>query len=171
MTLQTTDAPSGLTVRYTEPGDAPYLKQWLLDPEAAHGFPMADELEVEDSVVRWIAFSRFKCSLTVLKDGVPCGIATLFLQPYKRLIHQCEFGIIVGSGYRNMGVGSFLLNALLHLAKEKFHIELIHLHVFEGNPANRLYERFGFKVFGRQEGWGKTATGEPRTRLFMQRKL
>lgn len=162
--------PSGVEVRYTESNDADYLKEWLMDSSVSRWFPMADEVEIDDSVVRWIAFHRFKCSLTITKDGVPCGIATLYLQPYRRLAHQCEFGIIVSKEYRNLGIGSYLMSTILHLAKEKFKIQLIHLQVHADNPAINLYRRFGFKEFGRQEGW-INEEGIYSPRVFMERSL
>lgn len=167
---QEQNLPPGIEVRYTEPGDGKYLKEWLMEPETLSWFPMDDEVEVDDAVMRWIAFHRYKCSLTITKEGIPCGIATLYLQPYRRLAHQCEFGIVVGKNYRNMGIGSYLLNSLMHLAKEKFKIELIHLQVYEGNPAMRLYTRFGFKEFGRQNSWIKEDKGYA-GRIFMERFL
>lgn len=163
--------PTGLEVRYTEPGDAPYLKQWLSEPGILRWFPMVDQMEIDDAVVRWIAFYRYKCSLTVLKDGVPCGLATLYLQPYRKLAHQCEFGIIIGENYRNMGIGSYLMTSLMHLAKENFKIELLHLQVYAENPAIRLYTRFGFKEFGRQNEWIKELDGRYVGRVFMERFL
>lgn len=162
--------PEGIEVRYTEPGDAKYLKEWLLEDNILRWFPMDDEIEIDDAVVRWIAFSRYKCSLTITKNGVPCGIATLYLQPYKKLIHQCEFGIIVGKGFRNEGVGTYLMNSIMHLAKENFKIELLHLQVYAENPAMNLYKRFGFKEFGRQDAWIKEK-GKYVGRVFMERFL
>lgn len=160
--------PPGVEIRYTEPDDAKYLKAWLMDPSVKHWFPMADEVEIDDAVMRWIAFYRYKCSLTITKDGVPCGMATLYLQPYRKLAHQCEFGIIMGTEYRNQGIGSYLMSSIMHLAKEKFKIELLHLQVYAENPAMNLYRRFGFKEFGRQNGWIKE---ENRFvgRVFMER--
>ncbi len=162
--------PAGVEVRYTEPGDAKYLKEWLLEPSIQRWFPMDDEVEIDDAVMRWIAFYRYKCSLTILKDGVPCGIATLYLQPYRKLAHQCEFGIIVGQGFRNQGVGTYLMNSIIHLAKEKFKIELLHLQVYAENPAMNLYKRFGFKEFGRQNSWIKEQDRYV-GRVFMERFL
>ena len=162
--------PPGVTVRYTEPSDAPFLKEWLSSADASRWFPMADQMETEDAVMRWIAFYRYKCSLTILKDGKPCGLATLYLQPYKKLAHQCEFGIIMGDGYRNMGIGSYLMSSIMNLAKEKFKIKLLHLQVYAENPAINLYKRFGFKEFGRQNFWikeGDRYVG----RVFMERFL
>lgn len=162
--------PSGVEIRYTEPGDAKYLKEWLMDPGTRRWFPMEDEVEVDDAVMRWIAFYRYKCSLTVTKDGVPCGIATLYLQPYRKLAHQCEFGIIIGKDYRSMGLGTYLMSSILHLAKEKFKIELIHLQVYAENPAMNLYRKFGFKEFGRQNAWIKEKDHYD-GRIFMERFL
>ncbi len=160
----------GLTVRYTVPQDADHLKAWLLDPEVSTWFPMANEFEVEDAVRRWISFSRVKSSLTAELNGKPVGLVTLYVQAYKKLMHQSEFGIIVASGMRNKGIGSFLMRSMMRLAKEQFRLELVHLQVYAENPAIRLYKRFGFREFGRQTHWIKE---EDRYvgRIFMERFL
>jgi len=159
-----------LQIRYTELGDAKYLKKWLMEPGVSRWFPMYDEVEIDDAVGRWISFCRYKCSLTAVLDGEPCGLTTLYLQPYRRLAHQTEFGIIVGEGYRNKGVGSRLLTSLMQMAKENFHIELLHLTVYAENPAIHLYRRFGFEEFGRQTHWLKD-NGVYSGRIFMERFL
>jgi len=162
--------PPGVDVRYTEAADAKDLKAWLMEPSTQCWFPMQDEIEIDDAVMRWIAFYRYKCSLTITKEGMTSGIATLYLQPYHKLAHQCEFGIIVGANYRNIGIGSYLMSSLMHLAKEKFKIELLHLQVYSENPAINLYKRFGFREFGRQNGWIKEKEGYA-GRIFMERFL
>lgn len=160
-----------LEIRYTEESDGPFLKEWLLDPSVATWFPMADQVEIEDAVVRWIAFSRYRCSLTAVMNGVVCGIATLYLQPYRKLAHQCEMGIIVAPTYRNKGIGGELLKNVAHLAKEYFHIELLHLQVYAKNPAIHLYQRFGFREFGCQTHWIKESDGTYTGRIFMEKFL
>jgi putative acetyltransferase len=164
--------PAGVEIRYTEAGDAKYLKEWLSEPETGCWFPMEDEMEIDDAVLRWIAFHRYKCSLTITKDGIPCGLATLYLQPYRNLSHQCEFGILLGKAYRNMGIGGYLIKSLMTLAKEKFKIELLHLQVNAENPAIDFYKHYGFKEFGRQNSWIKIRK-ENRYggRVFMERFL
>jgi putative acetyltransferase len=160
----------GLSIRYTVPQDGEWLKKWLLNPSVAEAFPMVGESEVDDAVRRWISFSRVRSSLTVEMDGRPVGMATLYVQPYKRIMHQTEFGLIVDEQYRGKGIGSFLLSSAMRLAKKHFHIELLHLQVYEGNPAVRLYERFGFKQFGMQTHWLKDKDRYV-GRAFMERFL
>lgn len=160
-----------LEIRYSDLADGRYLKEWLLDPKVGRWFPIDDLPEIDDAVHRWIGFSRYKCSLTAVKDGVPCGLATLYLQPYKKLAHQCEFGIIVGEAHRGQGIGTALLKNLIHLAKDKFRIELLHLQVYADNPAIHLYTRMGFKEFGKQDRWIKEKDGTYTARLFMEKML
>lgn len=173
MSTRQDDSDGALVIRYTELEDGPYLREWLLEPTTSRGFPMSDVVEVDDATNRWIALSRYKCSLTAVYKGVPCGLSTLYLQPYKTLAHQCEFGIIVGEAYRgrNLRVGEQLLNSIIALAKDPFRIELLHLTVLGDNPAIRLYRRFGFREFGRQARWKKDAHGIYTPRVFMEKYL
>lgn len=164
-------APDSIEIRYTDLADGSYLKQWLLEPSVGRWFPVYDAPEIDDAVRRWVGFSRYHCSLTALKDGVPCGIATLYLQPYRKLAHQCEFGIIVGQQHRGKGVGTELLKNLMHLAKTKFNIELLHLQVYSENPAIHLYSRLGFVQFGHQDKWIKEIDGTYTGRIFMEKAL
>jgi putative acetyltransferase len=101
-------------------------------------------------------------------DGHPVGMSTLYIQAYTRLRHQTEFGVIVDAEYRNKKIGSFLLSSIMRLAKNHFHIELIHLQVYQDNPAIKLYEKFGFREFGRQTHWIKD-TDRYVGRIFMER--
>lgn len=161
----------GLEIRLSKEEDGKYLKEWLNEDGSWRWFPMADDSEIDDAVVRWIGFHRYKCSLTAVINGVPAGIATLFLQPYRKICHQCEFGIIVGGDFQGQGIGGELIRQLMHLAKEQFRIELLHLQVYAENPAIRLYERMGFREFGRQTHWIKEKDGVYVGRIFMERFL
>lgn len=161
----------GVEIRYTDLSDGKYLKEWLLDPTVNRWFPMADEIEIDDATGRWVGFARYRCSLTAVRDGLPIGLTTLYLQPYKKLAHQCEMGIIVAPNERGKGIGTLLLSSLMSLAKDTFKIELLHLQVYSENPAIHLYSRFGFKEFGRQDEWIKELNGTYTGRIFMERKL
>ena len=162
-------SPDQIEMRFTnEPEDAPIMRTWFDEPGVLRWFPMVTGPEIDDSVQRWLSFSRVNASLTALIDGEVCGIATLYVNPYIKLRHQSEFGIIVSDKYRNRGIGSDLMKNLIHLAKNKFGIELLHLQVYEDNPAISLYKRLGFREFGRQMHWIKEEPKVYRARIFME---
>lgn len=160
-----------ITVRYTDNDDAPHLKEWLQEPGILRWFPMQTPVEVEDAVKHWISFSRFRCSLTAVCGSMPCGITTLYLMPYQKVAHQCLFSIIVAKEYRGKGVGTLLLNNLIHLAKEQFKLEYLYLEVYDGNPAKSLYEKFGFTEVGSQPHFIKEEDGTYVGKIIMERAL
>lgn len=163
--------PEGVTLRYTVPQDAVWLKKWLSLPEAMNAYPMCTEMEIDDAARRWISFSRLRSSLTIEANGIPVGIVTLHIHWYKRLSHQCDFAIIVHPEFRGNGFGGFLLSNALRLAKSRFKIDLLHLQVYADNPAVKLYSRYGFEVFGCHPAWIKDGEKDYVRVLYMGRKL
>lgn len=145
----------GFDLRYTYVTDAQPLKEWLSVPGMLHWFPMSDEKEVEDAIQCWIGFCRYSCSLTATIDGVPCGMGTLFLMPYRKVAHHCLFKVIVDPKYQRKGIGTSLVKNLKHLAKNYFKLELIHIEVFEGNPLIPILHKLHFHEFARQERFVK----------------
>ncbi len=161
---------SELSIRITVPEDAPHLKSWLLEPGVLRWFPMFDEREVDDAVRIWVAYAKQEACFTAEWQGEPCGMINLYLQPYKKLAHQCLFAIIVSEKHRNKGIGKALLAHIVHEAKTKFKIELLHLEVYEGNPAIRLYQRTGFTEYGREPKFIKEH-GHYTNKIMMQQVL
>jgi len=159
-----------LNVRETTLEDAAPLKIWLSDSYVLRFFPMFDEREIDDAVRVWIHYSKIGAGLTIECDGIACGMANLYIQPFKKLAHQCLFSVIVADGYRGKGVGRTLLEALKKHAKEKFQIEILHLEVYAGNPAIHLYRKVGFHEFGCQNHFIKDQ-GEYIGKIFMQQIL
>ncbi len=139
-----------ISIRFGIQEDMGCLIEWLQQPGVLQWFPLADTREIEDAARIWISNIKFNSVLTALWDGQPCGIATLYIQPIKKLSHQSLFAIIVDEKFRGKGVGARLLTDLEKLAKEQFQIELLHLEVYEGNPAIHLYQRLGFLQYGYQ---------------------
>jgi len=161
---------SPITIRFAESSDEKYLVDWLLQPGVLQWFPLADQREIEDAARIWMSYSKYQAVLTALWDSVPCGTANLYLQPYKKLAHQCLFAIIVDESFRGKGIGSRLLQELMTLGKERFKIELLHLEVYEGNPAIRLYQRLGFQEYGVHPNFIKDE-GKYLNKILMQKVL
>jgi RimJ/RimL family protein N-acetyltransferase len=145
----------GFDIRYTHVNDAPYLRDWLLKPEIQKWFPVSTEHEIDSAVQCWVGFSKFNSSLTATIDQIPVGVGTLFLMPYRKVAHHCLFKVIVDPVHQRKGIGRSLLKNLKHLAKNAFHLELMHIEVFNGNPLTHLLEEFGFHEFARQAKYVK----------------
>jgi ribosomal-protein-alanine N-acetyltransferase len=79
--------------------------------------------------------------------------------------------IAVAESHRGRGLSSnLLLTHLGHLAGRG--VRTVFLEVEENNrPARRLYERAGFTVVGRREGYYRQGGGEPLNALLMRRDL
>ncbi len=152
-----------------EEGD--HLRKWLDDPAVLRWFPMMNGREIDDAVRLWINYSKLGACFTALIDGAPAGMGTLYLQPYEKLAHQCLFAIIVDEKHRGKGIGKALLTHMMEVASSQFKIELLHLEVYEGNPAQRLYERLGFEEYGRHPRFIKMENGEYLTKIMMQKRL
>jgi ribosomal protein S18 acetylase RimI-like enzyme len=159
-----------ISIRFGIQDDMNRLIEWLQQPGVLQWFPLADLREIEDAARIWISNIKYNSVLTALWDGQPCGIATVYIQPFKKLVHQSLFAIIVDEKFRGKGVGSRLLIDLEKLAKEQFHIELMHLEVYEGNPAIHLYRRRGFVQYGYQRHFIKE-NGQYLGKIMMQKML
>jgi putative acetyltransferase len=159
-----------LTIRFAVEEDKKYLVQWMSEPEILRWFPMSDAREIEDAATICLGYAKFHAVLTAVYDGIPCGIANLYLQPFRKLAHQSLFAIIVAKEFRSKGVGTRLLTELMKLAKERFFLEMLCLEVYEGNPAISLYKRLGFVVCGFQKHFTKD-NGIYRGKYFMQKNL
>lgn len=159
-----------IEIKTSRPEEAAHLTEWLSDPGILRWFPMTEANEIEDAVRIWMSYAKYDAAFTAYFDGVPAGMATLYLQPYQKYAHQCLFAIIVDEKYRNRGIGKALLEFMSEKARSKFNIEILHLEVYEGNPAARLYERMGFQEFGRQLRFIKLHD-EYLDKIMMQKKL
>ena len=87
--------------------------------------------ENEGEIVGWIVFEMTKNRM--------------------RLSHTGTFGMMIRKGYRGMGIGRMLLQALLDWAESNPCIEKVSLGVFASNHAAiSLYKKMGFIEEGRK---------------------
>ena len=138
-----------MEIRSTQEGDEIYLKQWLMEEDTLRWFPMINEVEVDDASKLWVNYGKNNAGFTALSDGVPCGMVVIYPAVYRKLSHQSLISIIVDKQSRGKGVGRLLMNKMMEHAKQNFQMELIHLEVYEDNPARFLYEKLGFVEYGR----------------------
>lgn len=160
-----------LEIRFADAGIEQYLYEWFSEPGVLRWFPCQERKEVDDTVKMLIGFTKWKCALTAFIGKKPVGFGVLFLHAYKKIAHQCLFGMIVDPEHRNMGVGTQLLLHLLELGKQNFNLEAMYLEVFEGNPAISLYRRLGFNEVGYHKYWLKEDDGKFRSKIVMEKVL
>lgn len=137
-----------LEIRVAQESDQPHIVEWLLQPGVLKWFPLADQREVEDAVRISLSYAAAGAAITALKGGRPVGFANLYLQQFEKLAHQSLFMVIVDERERGHGIGTALIQELERLSRETFHLDLIHLEVYDGNPAIRLYTRLGYTRYG-----------------------
>lgn len=158
-------------VRVSTLDDIPYLSSWLNDPSVLRWFPMIDAREVEDSVRIWTGYIRLKSALTICLDARAVGMANLYISPFKKLSHQCLFSIMIDESLRGQGFGTMLMEHLIEFAKKEHKIEILHLEVYDKNPAIGLYKKMGFKEYGRHPKFIKLDKDQYVDKVLMQREL
>jgi len=146
-------------VRYTEMQDEKHLFAWLSIEEVVRWFPVATIEESALFAKNWIGFSRYCCSLTGTVHGVPRGIATLFLMPYRKIAHLCMGYLVIDPMFQNRGIGTSLLRNLMHLGKTYFHLESVHFEVYEGSAFISILKKNRCQEIFRQEKYVKTKQG------------
>jgi len=155
-------------IRYSNQGDLPYLQRWIKDPEVQRWYPMSTEKDYETMTKNWIGFAKYAASITAIYKNEPVGIATLFLMPYRKLIHQCILNFIVDPKWSRHGIGTSLLRNSAHLAKDYFRLEKMHIEVYEGCPAIPLLIRMGYRELFRQEKFIKEEDGKYLSRIIYE---
>lgn len=154
MTHIITDS-SEFDIRYTVAEDSDFLEEWLSFPGMLHYFTMEDPEEVVEMIRIWMGFVRFKSSITATYKGKPCGIATIVLMPYIKLIHQSMAYIIVDPLMQKQGVGTALIRNLDHLAQNYFRLERMHYEVYGDTSLIRILRKLGYEELFKQERYLK----------------
>lgn len=159
-----------MKLRNSAKEDVPVLCKWLEDKTVLRNFPMCDMREIEDAVRVWLSYGEVGASITATEGNEVVGSAILYIQSLEKLKHQCLFAIIVSPEHRGKGVGTEMMEALEIRAREKFNLKMLHLEVYEGNPAKKLYERLGYEEYGRHPKFLKE-NGEYIDKIMMKKEL
>ncbi len=160
-----------ISIRPMMESDTPILERILNEPEVQLYYPMSNSKEVSDALRVWNFYMRQGSVFTIEVGKQPAGLAVVYVSSYEKLKRQALFAIVIGKEYRGQGLGSKLLAHIIDKAKNEFGIKLLHLEMYEGNPAKSLYERFGFKHYATHERFLKEANGTYKAKIMMELKL
>ena len=158
-------------IRYTRPEDLPFLQKWLEREEDRLWYPISTEVDVENMSKNWIGFYRYGSSLTATYKNEVVGLSTLFLMPYRKVIHHCLLYFIVHPDMRGQGIGTSLVKNATHLGKSYFRFEWINAEVWEGCPALLLLNKLGYEEVSFQEKYVKKEDGSYLGRYVLQKNL
>ncbi len=164
-------AHSKYQVRYSKKEDLKPLQEWMIHENIKKWYPVSSEEDRLQMTKNWIGFSQFSASLTAIYESHVVGIGTLFLMPYRKLIHHCPIYFIVGPNWWGKGVGTSIIKNLGHLAKTYFYLEAIYIEIYEGCPAFSLLKKGGFKEIMRQEKFVKESQDNYLARLIFEKDL
>ncbi len=125
-------------------------------------------LEEEKAFLKSCAEDSRRMMMAAFADGKPVGsISFAPAGPRKKVCHRAEMGVAVLREYWGQGLGTLLMREALDRARAMGY-EQMELAVYEDNSrAIRLYERFGFKHWGRVRRAFRLEDGSYRDDLLM----
>ena len=169
MSMEKLPDQSEYDIRYSNQDDLPYLQKWL--EQTQYWYPVSTEKDVEMMAKNWIGFSKYGASLTAMYKKEPVGIATLFLMPYRKVIHHCLLYFIVNPDYTGRGVGTSILRNITHLGKSYFRFERMHIELYGGCPAISILEKEGYHKVFQQEHFIKESDDNYLSRIVYEIEL
>ncbi|HIH30959.1 TPA: GNAT family N-acetyltransferase [Candidatus Micrarchaeota archaeon] len=117
-------------------------KKFSLDQEKK--FQMAKAKEID---------SKSRLFVLCWKGKVLAGNAEARKGSFKES-HNASFGLVVGKGYRGMGIGEKLLSMAMAQARKRLKAKCLWIDYIEGNgPARKLYGKMGFREVARMKGY------------------
>ncbi|MDN3507588.1 MAG: GNAT family N-acetyltransferase, partial [Simkaniaceae bacterium] len=116
-------------------------------------FACGTDEEIDLMTRIWMGYSRYKCALTAVYDGKPCGMAILFLMPYKKVAHHCMAYVVVPPEFQKKGVGTALVKNIVHLGHSYFRQERIHFEIFGDSPLLKIMEKQKYNFICKQDNY------------------
>lgn len=136
----------------------------------------ADEIaftvKEEEAWIKSIIESPKALLLVAVIDGKIIADTDVRIGLYKKTEHLGELGMTIIEEWRNKGLGTILMNALIAWAKEKTSLEALVLEVFSVNEQGiALYRKCGFEEKARLKNYFKMSNGDYVDRIIMTYQL
>lgn len=90
-----------------------------------------------------------------IEDEIVC-FGSVMASSRERISHQSDLAVTVKKKYWGLGIGTFLMQALIEYAKQSEKTEILHLGVkCDNENAINLYKKMGFEEMGRYKRFFK----------------
>ena len=162
-------------LRHAEPADA---EAFLVYFHTAHGetdylttYPDESMHSAEEMAEKFAAkvYSPTDIEICAFVDGVLVGSAgNAIVSKRGKVRHRAEFGISIVREFWNLGIGSALTRASIDCARQAGFAQLELDVVADNTRAIALYEKYGFKEYGRNPLGFRTREGKWQELLYMR---
>lgn len=147
-----------------------YISTTSYIPLYEQEFKLTDEQE-KNWIRRYLEDNN-SLLLVAVYNGAIIGNIDLTENSRRMLNHTGVIGMGILKEWRNMGVGTILLEQTIYWAKKFSSLEIIWLQVFANNlPAISLYKKLGFSEDGRQMGFIKDKFGQYQDNVLMSLRI
>lgn len=139
-----------VTLRDVQQADIPLLKPWFTDKENAKFLDTFFQNEsIGDVQLALFLMRRGKRTFLILCDGIPVGV--MGLTNIDEINRSAEIWSLLGEKtYRKKGIITIGHVLTLKKAFQEFGLHSVHAWVADGNFLNRMCEKLGMKMIGRQ---------------------
>jgi len=148
-----------IEIRYIKKTDVTELHQYvnILSQEKTYVTLQGEKISLADEekfVLSAIKKNKNKTgvNMVIVVDGVIAGICGINARSATTEKHVASLGISIGKNFRGQKLGEKLMKKAIAEARKNISgLRIIILAVYQGNFAIRLYEKLGFKMYGRLE--------------------
>jgi len=128
-------------------------------------------LEQEEAFIERINQSANSYMIICLVDGKHAGNCSLQFHDKRKVCHRGEVAIALVKEFWGMGIGTFMFEEMLQLARE-YGASQLELGMVDGNERGlALYRKMGFCEYGRLPNAFHQKDGTVRDEILMVRKL
>lgn len=129
-------------------------------------------LEGEIELLKYMKTSPNDLFLTCTVDGKVAGNCHLMMNDRIKTKHRANVAIALLKEYWGLGIGTFMFEELIRVAREQTELTQIELEVVEGNERGlALYKKTGFKEYARRPDAIRLKDGTMRYEILMMLKL
>jgi RimJ/RimL family protein N-acetyltransferase len=145
--------------RYPKVGDAPGMLEYINSMVEERTFISKQKKVTLKEEKKWLKekLEQLKkgseITVCVEVDGKYAGSGHIRTKPFEAEKHVVSLGIGIHKDFRDMAIGSMLLETMEEIAGKKLNAKILELDCFGINSrALHVYQKFGFKEVGRVPG-------------------
>ena len=150
-----------------------YLRQTAAETEFVLRYPeeVTMTVEQEEAFIERINQSENNYMIICVVDGRHAGNCSMQFHDKIKVRHRGEVAIALIKDFWGMGIGTFMMEEMIRLARERGASQL-ELGVIGGNERGlALYRKMGFRAYGELPNAIRQKDGTMRSEIFMVRDL